>query len=315
MISKIPAEPLPASRAGRQPARRRRAAVLNLCALVIAVLTAPGVLACAAPSATPDSPAVGPRALPPAPRSEPQDAVIIVSAPQRPYAVPGSDGLQHVEYDLVVANTAATPAALTVVEVLTADGQLLLRLDGPALVAATQPLDGTSPTAEIPGSTAVAVVVDLGLAPDQPHRASHAPDRLPTPRCARRFRFRPAGLGPRPDPRPAATGHDHCAVERSRMAHREQLLRRLHHAPRRSHTDSRRSFRQDGDLRRGLDPAPRRPAVHRRGVQPASSGSVTEPALSRQRAARSSPYATASRSNHPTRCLPASIRPGRPAIR
>jgi hypothetical protein len=116
-------------------------------ALVIAVSAAMGVLACAAPP-------------PPAPP-------IAVSAPQPPLSVSGSDGRQHVEYDLVVTNTTATPATLTTVDVLTADGHLLLRLDGPALVAATQPLDGTSPTAEIPGSTAVAVVVDLGLAADQ----------------------------------------------------------------------------------------------------------------------------------------------------
>src|SRR4029079_12091507 len=88
--------------------------------------------------------------------------------PVPPLSVPGSDGLRHVEYDLVVTNAAATPATLTVVEVRAADDRLLLRLDGPALVAATQPLDGPSPTAEGPGSSAVAVVVDLGLTPDQP---------------------------------------------------------------------------------------------------------------------------------------------------
>jgi Peptidase family M23 len=141
--------------------------VVNLTAFVIAVLTAAGVGACAAPLPAPDSPAASPPTLPAGPRSEPPDAEIAVSALHPPLSVPGSDGLQHVEYDLVVTNTAATPAALTVVEVLAADGHLLLRLDGPALVAATQPLDGTSPTAEIPGSSAVAVVVDLGLAADQ----------------------------------------------------------------------------------------------------------------------------------------------------
>ena len=84
-----------------------------------------------------------------------------------------------------MANGAATPAALTVVEVRTPDGDLLLRLDGPALVAATQPLEGMSPTAEIPGSTAVAVVVDVGLAADQTGEHAHAPDRLRTPWCIR----------------------------------------------------------------------------------------------------------------------------------
>ncbi len=117
-------------------------------ALVIAVLIATGVVGCATPPAA--------------------AAQFAVSAPVPPSSVPGSDGLRHVEYDLVVTNAAATPATLTVVEVRAADDRLLLRLDGPALVAATQPLDGTSPTAEVPGSSAVAVVVDLGLTPDQP---------------------------------------------------------------------------------------------------------------------------------------------------
>ena len=117
-------------------------------ALVIAVLVATGVVGCATPPAA--------------------AAQFAVSAPVPPLSVPGSDGLRHIEYDLVVTNAAATPATLTVVEVRAADDRLLLRLDGPALVAATQPLDGTSPTAEVPGSSAVAVVVDLGLTPDQP---------------------------------------------------------------------------------------------------------------------------------------------------
>ena len=108
-----------------------------------------------------------------------------------------------------MANAAATPAALTLVEVRSADGDLLLRLDGPALVAATQPLDGTSPTAEIPASTAVAVVVDLGLAADRTttgltHRIG--------------YELRGASVdsgtghevsGPGAGPRPASTGHDH----------------------------------------------------------------------------------------------------------
>ena len=93
-------------------------------ALVIAVLVATGVVGCATPPAA--------------------AAQFAVSAPVPPLSVPGSDGLRHVEYDLVVTNAAATPATLTVVEVRAADDRLLLRLDGPALVAATQPLDGTS---------------------------------------------------------------------------------------------------------------------------------------------------------------------------
>ena len=178
MISEMPAEPTTAARAGfpRHSGRRGSPAAVRLSAVVIVVLTATGILACAAPLTTAGSPAVSPSALPPVLRSEPQDAPIVVSASHLPFSVPGSDGLQHVEYDLVVANTAATPAVLTVVDVLTDAGRLLLRLDGDALVAATQPLDGTSPTAEIPGSTTVAVVVDLRLVADQP--AEHLTHRI-----------------------------------------------------------------------------------------------------------------------------------------
>jgi hypothetical protein len=170
MISEIPVERATAARAefrSRQPPRRRSAAVLKLSAVAIAVLTAAGIPACGTAPPTPSPAAAGPSAPASGPRSEPQDAAIVVSALAPPLSVPGSDGRQHVEYDLVVANTAATPVALTVVEVRTVADEVLLRLDGPALVTATQPLDGMSPTAEIPGSTAAAVVVDLGLATDQ----------------------------------------------------------------------------------------------------------------------------------------------------
>jgi hypothetical protein len=152
------------------------AAVVGLSALVIGVLTVTGILTLEAPSTKPGAAAVGSTALPPVPQGEAQHAGIAVSALHIPMSVPGSDGMQHIEYDLVVTNTAATPATLTAVEVLASDGHPLLRLDGAALVAATQPLDGTSPTAEIPGSTAVAVVVDLRLAPD--HTAEHLAHRI-----------------------------------------------------------------------------------------------------------------------------------------
>ena len=222
MISETPAEPATAAHAGRRPrrpARRRRALSAGHRR---AHRNGRSGVRDAAPHAGP-----GRRRLARARGRTPQRTA--GRGDQRlgtppPLSVPGSDGRQHVEYDLVVANTAATPVALTVVEVRTADGEVLLRLDGPALVAATQPLDGTSPTAEIPGSTAAAVVVDLGLAADQRTEQPHPPDRLRAPWCGRRLRRRPRGLGARAGPRPATAGHDHRAVERPRMAHREQLL-------------------------------------------------------------------------------------------
>jgi hypothetical protein len=88
--------------------------------------------------------------------------------------VPGSDGMQHLEYDLIVANTASAEVTLTSVEVLDEDDRSLLRLDGGALAAATQPLEGSTPTTTIPVAGSVAVVVDLLVAPFQiPERLAH----------------------------------------------------------------------------------------------------------------------------------------------
>ena len=88
--------------------------------------------------------------------------------------VPGHDGMQHLAYDLIVTSTDSAPMTLTSVDVLDVDQHLLLRLDGDPLAAATQPLDGLVPTPTDPASGAVAVVVDLTVAPDQiPQRLTH----------------------------------------------------------------------------------------------------------------------------------------------
>ena len=111
-----------------------------------------------------------PAAQPPAARL----TAIVVSATNAPLGVLGSDGLEHLEYDLLVTNAFSSPVTLGAVEVLAADGHLLLRLAGDALVAATQPLLGMEPTVEIPASGTVAVMIDLAVAPDQvPSRVGH----------------------------------------------------------------------------------------------------------------------------------------------
>jgi hypothetical protein len=65
---------------------------------------------------------------------------LLVSATNAPLRVPGSDGLVHLEYDLLVTNAFAAPATLTSIEVMTTDGRELLRLSGEALAAVTEPL-------------------------------------------------------------------------------------------------------------------------------------------------------------------------------
>ena len=92
---------------------------------------------------------------------------IVVSATNDPLRVSGSDGLDHLEYDLLVTNGFAAPVTLTSIAVIAPDGETLLRLEGDALVTATQPLLGRTPTAEIPASGAVAVVMDVTVPPDR----------------------------------------------------------------------------------------------------------------------------------------------------
>ena len=60
----------------------------------------------------------------------------------------GSDGVDHLEYDLLVTNGFTAPVTLTSIAVTAPDGETLLQLDGDALVTATQPLLGRTPTAD-----------------------------------------------------------------------------------------------------------------------------------------------------------------------
>ena len=112
----------------------------------------------------------------------------MVSATNDPLRVSGSDGLDHLEYDLLVTNGFAAPVTLTSIAVTSPDSEALLRLEGDELVTATQPLLGRTPTATIPASGAVAVVVDVTVPPDRAVErvATASPMRSPpTPRCGR----------------------------------------------------------------------------------------------------------------------------------
>jgi hypothetical protein len=100
---------------------------------------------------------------------------LLVSAIRDPLHVTGSDGLVHLEYDLVVTNVFSAPVSLEDIEVLTPEGASLLRLSGDALTAVTQPLVGsTKPASSIPAYETVGVIVDVGVPPDQvPERLTH----------------------------------------------------------------------------------------------------------------------------------------------
>ena len=111
------------------------------------------------------------------PASQPTDrelTAIVVSAIGGPIGVPGSDGLQHIEYDLVVTNVFNAPVLLSTIEVTTLDGDPLLSLAGHDLVAATQPLLGLTPVEEIPASGTAAVIIDVAVPGERvPERLTH----------------------------------------------------------------------------------------------------------------------------------------------
>ncbi|HEY1279923.1 MAG TPA: M23 family metallopeptidase, partial [Acidimicrobiales bacterium] len=75
------------------------------------------------------------------------------------------DGKDHVEYDLLVVSAVSDEVTLTSVTVLDRAGNELGRIDGDTLAAATQNLFTHAPVPAIPSSGAVAVEVDLALAP------------------------------------------------------------------------------------------------------------------------------------------------------
>ena len=99
---------------------------------------------------------------------------LLVTAIHDPLRVTGSDGMVHLEYDLVLTNVFTTPVTITSIEVLTLGGQSLLRLEGDALEAMTQPLVGSTPTDVVPQSGALAAMLDVVVPPDQvPDRLTH----------------------------------------------------------------------------------------------------------------------------------------------
>ena len=77
-------------------------------------------------------------------------------------AVYGSDGREHLEYDLLTTNAFTAPVTLQSIQVRGA-GRVLLALRGRALAAHTFPLLGATPTATVPVSSAVKTLIDVTL--------------------------------------------------------------------------------------------------------------------------------------------------------
>jgi hypothetical protein len=99
---------------------------------------------------------------------------LLVTAIHDPLRVTGSDGMVHLDYDLVLTNIFTSPVTVTSIDVLTPDGESLLQLAGDSLQAMTRPLLGTTPTDVVPQSGAVAAMIDVVVPPDQvPERLTH----------------------------------------------------------------------------------------------------------------------------------------------
>ncbi len=90
---------------------------------------------------------------------------ILVSPLHEAQVVRGDDGMDHVEYDLLVVNVFSEPVTLSSVTVLDPAGKELMRIDGDVLAAATQTLFAKTPSPVVPASAAVSVDVDLILPP------------------------------------------------------------------------------------------------------------------------------------------------------
>ena len=86
--------------------------------------------------------------------------MLAVSTSGAPQSVHGTDGREHVEYDLVVTNSFNTDVVPTSL-VVRGGGRTLLELNGDALHNATQFLGGGGPTGTIPASSTVAMLVDV----------------------------------------------------------------------------------------------------------------------------------------------------------
>jgi hypothetical protein len=116
--------------------------------------------------------ALGPASEAPKHPTDPQTTALVVSAPHMPLRLTGSDGMVHLEYNLVFNNIFSAPVTLTSVEVLTPQGRTLLRLAGDQLRAMTQPLFGRSATDQVPASGSAATLLDVIVPPD------HVPAQL-----------------------------------------------------------------------------------------------------------------------------------------
>lgn len=136
------------------------------------------VLAVVLLATAPLSGALGQATPEPAPQATPvvaaQTTALLAKAVDDPLWVVGSDGMVHLEYDLLFANVSPSPVTLTRIDVLSPDGQTLLTLEGDGLRVMTQPTSGGMPTEIVPAAGALVTMLNVVLPPGRvPERVGH----------------------------------------------------------------------------------------------------------------------------------------------
>ena len=143
-------------------------ASMSRCALAVTLIFAAGQTVAATPQAMRAHSAVS--ALP----DDTFTPVVVQSLGTRHVAVPGSDGLVHVVYELELANTKPAAATLQRIDVLDADhpSRVLASYAGPSLVASLRTLKpAPADSAVIPFGTSRLFYVELAIKPDVMPRA------------------------------------------------------------------------------------------------------------------------------------------------
>jgi len=109
-----------------------------------------------------------------APESNGRPTALMINPIHDAQVVRGDDGMEHVEYQLLVTSVFSEPVTMASVVVLGTDGKELQRIEGDALAATTQTLLDKKPSAVVPASGVVAIGVDLVVAPGAvPERVTH----------------------------------------------------------------------------------------------------------------------------------------------
>jgi hypothetical protein len=146
----------------REGGQRRRSLLVLGCSLLAVLLLAPAAAGRPGPDAR--------RSAVPL-----QSTALEVRASGPPRHFRGTDGREHIDYDLLITNAFVADATLRSLEVLNGRGKRLLRLEGEALAAVTfELLPPGQPTVTVRKSGVVATMVDVAVPPGAvPKRLTH----------------------------------------------------------------------------------------------------------------------------------------------